>query len=383
MGRDHVARERALSAAGVARLGEVLTALGLVVAEEGTQVPDPGRAGSRIDAVWEVRDRDGVARRIEVETLLDAAPHRVRDKLALLELRRLRRGVEQLVLAEWISPRGRALLDEAGVHCMDLTGMVHLVLDGPRVAVRIEGAVNDPRPPTRRLRGLAGPQAGRLVRLLADVAPPYRPGDLVAATGLSASYVTRLLQALDAHGLITREGPVVTGVSWADLLEQRAATTSLLDAEHSFWVAPRGQRAVLERIDSDRELRDRVAVTGAHAARTFMPVVAGGQLMLYVRDEDTGVPRDVASALGLLPADEDAEVVLLRAPDPVVFDRTNLRIDEGVRHVALSQIVLDCLSGPGRLPAAGEAVLAGMRSTETAWRWRWEGTVALPSPAVP
>lgn len=368
MKRDYAASEEALAGAGRARLGEVLAPLGLVVTDGGTEVPDPDRPGSRIDAVWKIRDQDGTVRRVEVETLLGAAPRRLRDKLAMLELRKLRHGTEQLVLADWISPRSRALLDEAGVHYVDLTGTVHLVLDGPRVAVRIDGAAHDPRPPSRRLRGLAGPQAGRLVRLLADVAPPYRPGDLTAASGLSPSYVTRLLQALDAHGLITRDGPVVTGVSWPDLLEQRAATTSLLAAAHTSWVSPRGPGAVLERLASDRVLRETLAVTGAHAARAYAPLAAGGQLMLYVPPEDIHAPRRIAKALGLLPADDGADVLLLRAPDPVVFARTRLRADDGVRHVALTQLVLDCLSGPGRLPAAGEAVLALLRADETAWR---------------
>lgn len=368
MERHDVASERALAAAGRARLGDVLAPLGLVVADGGTEVPDPDRPGSRIDAVWRIRDRDGAVRPVEVEALLDAAPHRLRDKLAVLELRRLKRGTEQLVLADWISPRARALLDEAGVHCVDLTGTVHLVLDGPRVAVRIDGAANDPRPPTRRLRGLAGPQAGRLVRLLADVAPPYRPGDLAAATGLSPSYVTRLLQTLGAHGLITRDGPTVTRVAWADLLEQRAATGSLLAPPNTSWVAPRGPDGVLERLAADAVLRDQVAVTGAYAARAVAPVTAGGQLMLYLSDQALHGPRDLPRALGLLPSDDGADVLLLRAPDPVVFARTRLRADDGVRHVAPTQLVLDCLSGPGRLPAAGEAVLALLRTDETWWR---------------
>ncbi|MGR6998644.1 helix-turn-helix domain-containing protein [Yinghuangia aomiensis] len=376
MERDYAASERALLDAGRARLGEVLTPLGLTVTDAGT--PEPDRRGDQIDAVWKVLDPDGTARPLDVEAVFDAAPHRLRNKLAVLELRKLQRGTEQLLLADWISPRGRSMLDEAGVHCLDLTGTLHLLLTEPRVAVRVDGAANDPRPPTHRLRGLAGPHAGRLVRILADVAPPYRPGQLAEATRLSPSYITRLLQTLTAHGLITRDGPTVTGVSWPDLLEQRAATTSLLAAPHTGWVAPRGLTDVLERVASDPVLRELVAVTGAHAARAVAPVAAGGQLMLYVPAENIHAPRKIASTLGLLPADEDTDVLLLRAPDPTVFARSRLRADDGARHVAPTQLVLDCLSGPGRLPAAGEAVLTLLRADET-W-WRQPGPVTAETP---
>jgi hypothetical protein len=56
---------------------------------------------------------------------------------------------------------------------------------------------------------------------------------------------------------------------------------------------------------------------------------------------------------------------VLTAYDGVVFERS--RMVNGIRHVALSQLVLDCLSGPGRLPAEGEAVLAHMAESEALW----------------
>lgn len=43
------------------------------------------------------------------------------------------------------------------------------------------------------------------------------------------------------------------------------------------------------------------------------------------------------------------------------------RVDD-VPIVGLSQLVLDCLSGPGRLPAEGEALLEWMTNHEDEWR---------------
>lgn len=70
-------------------------------------------------------------------------------------------------------------------------------------------------------------------------------------------------------------------------------------------------------------------------------------------------------ALDLVPADEGANVVLMQPFDPVVWERTT--IDRGVDYVAPTQIVADCLTGIGRMPAEGEAVLAWMTEDESRW----------------
>ncbi|RMI37446.1 hypothetical protein EBN88_19080 [Streptomyces triticirhizae] len=41
---------------------------------------------------------------------------------------------------------------------------------------------------------------------------------------------------------------------------------------------------------------------------------------------------------------------------------------DGLRYVGPSQLVLDCLAGPGRMPAEGETVLGFMARDESAWR---------------
>lgn len=50
------------------------------------------------------------------------------------------------------------------------------------------------------------------------------------------------------------------------------------------------------------------------------------------------------------------------------FDRT--RSFGTTQHVALSQLAIDCLSGPGRLPAEGDAVISYMIETEETEGWR-------------
>jgi hypothetical protein len=109
----------------------------------------------------------------------------------------------------------------------------------------------------------------------------------------------------------------------------------------------------------------RVAVTGHYAARVVSPLASGGQLMLYT-EAGPHTPHQLAEELGLLTVDEGAEVLLLRRYDDVVFERC--RVVDGVAHVAYSQLVLDGLGGPGRMPAEAEAVLTYMSEDEDSWR---------------
>lgn len=83
--------------------------------------------------------------------------------------------------------------------------------------------------------------------------------------------------------------------------------------------------------------------------------------MLY-----TPSPPELAEELGLLPTARDADVVLLRPADPSAITRP--RSLGNVNHVALTQLAIDCLSGSGRMPAEGEAVLDEMIKTEHEWR---------------
>ncbi|NDU71301.1 helix-turn-helix domain-containing protein [Actinomadura sp. DSM 109109] len=315
---------------------------------------------------------DGVFTQLMVELKSSVSPRVVEERLLPKWdlLRQVNHHTNLLVIAPWIAPRVQSLLRESDIGYVDLTGNVSLRVSRPAVALYTQGRSRPPRSnsPRSSRTTLAGPKAGRLVRLLADVAPPYRAGELAAAAGLSLPYVSRLLDALEEQLLIRREGRVLTHVDWPELLRVRAETYSLLRHNpYVSMVAPNGIRAVLETLRGmPSERGGQLAVTGSYAARAVAPLAAGGQLMIYL---PAGAPRladQIGDELGLLRVDQGADVLLLRAHDPVVFERA--MDDEGLRRVALSQLVLDCLSGPGRMPAEGEAVLDYMRDNTHLWR---------------
>lgn len=92
------------------------------------------------------------------------------------------------------------------------------------------------------------------------------------------------------------------------------------------------------------------------------PIAAPALLVVYCEDIEA-----VAQALSLLPAGEGANVVLLRPFDSVVW-RGRTTDEREVPYVAPSQVAVDCLTGTGRMPAEGAAIVEWMIDNESSWR---------------
>jgi hypothetical protein len=271
-----------------------------------------------------------------------------------------------------MSPRSRELLESQGVGYLDLTGNVSIKLTRPPIIIKTEGAQQSPAPERRGQRGLSGPRAGRLVRELVDFEPPRRASELVERTGLSQGYVSRLLEVMIDEALIEREGRLIERIDWAGLLRSRASTYQLMrTGQHVPVVARRGRNRLLEDL-ANHQNRHQVIATGSYVAEQVAPLAVGGPLMLYVPagphviDETTKDLGLIRTDKTLSPSLRGADVILLQPPSDVPMVRT--QTFDGVESVGYSQLVLDCLSGPGRMPAEGETVLNWMREDESRWR---------------
>lgn len=268
-----------------------------------------------------------------------------------------------VVIAPWLSPRSRKLLRERGLNYLDLTGNALVRVPRPALYLRLDGAQQDPNPPAKRPVLLRGAGVNALVRTLADYVPPYKLVDLAAASGLSNGYVSRVLEALTDDRLIRRDvrTRAVTEVDWRQLLVTRAQNYSLFESNRSrTYVARSGTNALLRALGEAGA--DQAVVTGSFAAQEYARVAAPTQLALYVPAFEA-----FAQHHDLIPATQGANVVLLIAADGSQLDRSRMFAD-GTCHVGLSQLVLDCLAGNGRLPEEGAALLDWMADNTAAWR---------------
>lgn len=275
-----------------------------------------------------------------------------------------------LVIAPYLSPRTRQSLEDQHVSYIDLAGDIHMEFQS--LFVHIERTSRNPKPTRTPSPGLSGASGGRVARVLVDALPPYGVTEIAKAAGVDPGYTSRILERLSEEALIDREPRgKVTDVDWPGLLRVRAQHLDLLGSRAAKgFVARLGARQTLTSLGNNPPA-SYWAVTGSFAAAEIAPVAAPALLVIYAMD-----PNTLATQLELLPAEEGADVVLIRPSNYGPFDRT--RPDTGIEWAGFSQVALDCLSGNGRMPAEGEAVIEWMAEHLDEWR---HDIGQLPPPA--
>lgn len=319
------------------------------------------------DARINLRDPNGTISTIVVEEKQSISPRDVLGQLApsVKSARNMGAHLPLLLIVPWLSERTQTLLAEADINYLDLTGNALLRIDNPPFFLQTMGSKRNPAPAERPRARLRGAKASRVIRLLLDVRPPYGVLEIAEATGLNRGYVSRLLDALYREGMIERapRGPVesvdVPALMrrWADGYD-----TFRTNGTEGF-IATAGFEHLLGRLAENPGPGTQGVITGSFAANRLAPIASPALLLLY-----SDMPQVLAVDLDLLPAEEGANVMILKPFDPVVFART--RIEKGLRYAAPSQIAVDCLGGNGRMPAEGEALLEWMAAEESTWRLR-------------
>ncbi|MDO9108770.1 MAG: MarR family transcriptional regulator [Coriobacteriia bacterium] len=267
-----------------------------------------------------------------------------------------------LVAAPYLSERTRERLRDKGLNYLDFTGNTLVSIEDPAVYVRTQGAVKDPNRSARPTRSFRGVKTAQIVRALVDRAPPLGVRQIAGLVGTDPGNVSRVLDLLEREDLIERSPQGgVQGVNWSELLRAWSRDYSLMGSNRPLtYLDARGLGNFVDRLKS-LPSGLRFAVTGSLAAGRMAPVAPARLGVAFVDDAAA-----VAQALGLVPADAGANIVLLEPKGEFVFDRS--KVDAGVRYVAPSQAVVDLLTGSGRNPDEAEELLEWMRRNENAWR---------------
>lgn len=285
------------------------------------------------------------ARRLEPKDALELARHWQKGSPALI-----------VVVAPFLSPRTREVLAQNDLAYLDLAGNVRLVADEPGLFIDTTGATQDPNREERPARSLKGDKAARVVRRLIDIAEFPGVRALADAVGVNPGYVSRVLTLLENEALIERIPNRPVSIRWEELLRRWAQDAPLSSrGEVATFIDPRGVQNAL------RNLKLAHAITGSAAAAKIAPVAPPRLITIYVNH----IP-DTVRLLGLREADAGANICLIAPRDSFVFERTVQR--DGLVYAAPSQVAADLLSGPGRSPAEGEALIEWMKTHEEVWR---------------
>jgi hypothetical protein len=306
--------------------------------------------GSRATLLVEVR-----------KTLVPSAAARVSNQLRVMQ-RAFPGATYPIVIARYLPRATQNWLREANIAYADATGNMYISMPKPALFVRDIGATTDPwRGSGRPRSSLLGEPAARVVRALADYPAPFTIPTLVKLSRASTGATYRVVDYLEEQLLLEREerGPI-ENVQWRRLLEQWAVEYSFLESNQvGSFLEPRGIDAVIERLRQVEDLE--YAVTGSWAARRWAPYAPTKSLMIYADDVAALVGR-----LGLRTTETGANVIIANSKYDVVYERA--QSTDGVITTAASQTVVDLLTGPGRNPSEGQALLDWMERNESEWR---------------
>jgi hypothetical protein len=322
------------------------------------RIAESGATSKHADATLDVRFPPTVKRSYQVELKRSLT----RRDLMNMVMRGDFAGPDALLIARHIATPLQNELRARAISFADATGNVFLYSTSPFFLVSERGTETDPwRGPGRPVGTLKGAPAALLVRALADFAEPYTVTELAGLAGASIGATYRLVELLEKEALIEREGRgPITQVLWRQLLERWSRDYSFLDSNTTRgFLEPRGIDQLRHKLRQG--LKNRYAVTGSLAAQPFAPYAEPRLAMLYADNID-----ETADELGLRPATSGVNVILASQRSSVVFERTSVVSD--ITLVAPSQASVDLLTGPGRNPGEGEALLDWMERNIDEWR---------------
>ena len=367
--RNSYISETTLIDTAVKEIGSRLPPRWLLLDRERVAAAQSPRQSNRvIDAIWELRDPDGLSSDIIVEVKANPVEPRMVGSLAS-QLKALSYpGAEQagaaaanMLVSTYLSPLTRERLAEAGISYADSTGNIRFTVDRPAVYIETQGADRNPFREERPLQSLKGGRTARVVRGLLDYRTPFGTRELAAKTASSAAMISRVSSLLEPDEIVTKESPRgrIVSVDWEALARRWATDYDFAPPKLSAtWLEPRGTGALFSRL---RDSEIRYAVTGSFAAYRLAPIAEPRLAALYVADPDTA-----AQSLGLRPAETGGNVLLARPFDPVAFERAEY--DDGITYARVTQVLLDLMKGPGRGTAEAEALLEWMRDNEDTWK---------------
>ena len=233
------------------------------------------------------------------------------------------------------------------------------------------GAKSDPwRGPGRPRNTLNGDSAAQVVRTIVDSKSPFSIPQLMSLAETSSGVTYRVVGYLERENLLSTEKiktggktkRVIAHVDWRKVLFAWSKDYSYQrdNSVHNY-IEPRGIDEALKKLkEIDPE---EYAITGSVAANRLAPYAVRKQMNLYAR-----YPGDLAKALELRPVQSGANVQIASTRLAVVFARTT-KIS-GLNFASPSQIAVDLLSGSGRNPVEGEALMDWMEENKNEWQKR-------------
>ena len=266
-----------------------------------------------------------------------------------------------LIVTPYLGQTARDELAKEGISYLDLTGNIRFALRKPAVFIEAQGSNKNPLREYVPLKSLKGRGAGRVVRGLLDYRQPFGIRRLSSETQTSAASISRVIDLLERDAIVNRESPrgQILSVNWEQLLRRWTRDYNFIEVNKMrTYLEPRGIPETLSKLT---KANFKYAITGSFAAVRYAPVTQSRLLTVYI-----DYPEAAEEQLQLRNAETGGNILLGRPFDPVVFERTET--SDQLTYARVSQVAADLLTGVGRNPAEGEALIAWMKENEEKWR---------------
>ena len=280
-------------------------------------------------------------------------------------------GAIPLLVVPYMGETGQQLCSQARTSWLDLSGNADIV--GPRLRIRVLGQPNRFKRPGRPTSPFA-PRSARLARaLLLDRERSFTQGELVELTGLSRSYLSRLLSRYEEAGLVERRAE---GRGWLYACPNPAGLLEAWRADYDFTehTILRGHVAARTGLELTRQLVGGLAAagvdhaaTGLPAAWLWAPFAAFRTATIYLRDWP---PAQLLERLGFHEGDRGSNTWLVVPSDVGVFEGGE-ELD-GVLCVSAVQVYLDLKGHAERAAEAAEE----LRRRQLPWAEHDEGATS-------
>lgn len=301
---------------------------------------------------FEVRDLSQMVRQIE----------EVKSKIE--------ESLQPMVVARYISKSAQEWLRTNQISYADATG--NFMLTSPSTSTFLisdSGAKADPwRGPGRPRNTLKGDSAAQVVRAILESRPPFSIPQMISMAETSSGVTYRVVDYLERENLLSTEKiktngktkRVIMNVDWRKILFAWSEDYSYQrDNSVQNYLEPRGIDEVLRKL-KEVDPKEYV-ISGSVAANRLAPYAVSKQINLYAR-----YPADLAKVLELRPVQTGANVQIASTRLAVVFARTTK--SNGLNYASPSQIAVDLLSGSGRNPVEGEALMDWMDDNKAGWQ---------------
>ncbi len=278
--------------------------------------------------------------------------------------------LKPMIISKYLSSPAQEWLRQQRVSFADATGNF-LILDPEkgRFLQSDAGAKSNPwKGPGRDRSTLKGEAAAKVVRALIEKIPPYSVPQLTKSAKSSTGVTYRVVEYLEKQGNLTREEKVtnnritsqIAEVDWQKILTAWSKDYSFSENnEVTSYIEPRGIEELLKKL---RKIDpNSYAVTSSVAAANFAKYAESKQIRIYTKNAES-----LAKKLNLTEVDSGTNVQIATTEYGSVF--TGTKVIDGINTVALAQIAVDLLSGPGRNPSEGEALMNWMKTNIEKWR---------------